>query len=108
MEGYRDHPVWDYIDPLPMNGLYRVYKDGKWGCADEYGTLVIPFRWQFIGHGLADHLFVKEQGLWGLLRRDGTLTEECRWNSMIRDPKDPHTLILTRTGETRRLRIASL
>lgn len=76
---------WDHIDPLSDQGLIRVRKGDLWGCINEAGELVIPCKWEFIGHICQDRIFVKEKGLWRQLRLDLT---------------DPEAPVLFREEET--------
>ena len=88
--------TFDYVDPIPMDGLIRVTLEGKWGCIDvTTHEIVIPCNYQFIGHSIGDHIFVKNQNKWGIIKHDGTVVQECQWDSIVQDPEDPGMLILT-------------
>lgn len=113
MEVYWDYPQWDYIDPIPDQGLYRVQKDGKWGILDENRQFIIPYRWEYIGHFWSHFLFVKERGLWGILRMDGTVAVPCEWSAIVESPDGPGCFILSGTDEsgkekTRKVNLRSL
>jgi len=100
MEVYWDHPQWDYIDPLPDQGMYRIQKDGKWGIIDENQQFVIPCHWEYIGLFCGDFIFVKERGLWGILRLDGTVAVTCEWFCITDVPDEPGCFILSGKDES--------
>ena len=113
MEVYWEQPHWDYIDPFPDQGLYRVRQNGRWGIVNENRQVVIPCRWEYIGQFWNHLIFVKEQGLWGILRMDGTLAVACEWSYMQDVPGEPGWFLLSgkdKTGKekTRKVNLLSL
>ena len=103
MEAY-----WDYMDPFPDQGMYRVRKDSQWGVIDINQNMVTPCRWERIGHFHENLIFVKDQGCWGILRTDGTMVLSCKWITMLISPEDPDCLILTGQNATCRVSLRSL
>jgi hypothetical protein len=100
--------IWDYIDPLLDEGLYRVVKDGKWGCVDEAGKPVIACRWDYIGGFWRELIFVKKDGFWGVLRRDDTLAILCCCQTLQAGLKDPDRIEYTKDGKQYSISISEL
>ncbi len=101
--------VWDEVKIL-INGVACVRKDGLWGVINADGQLCVPTEWDDIGgfgvevaadNALAntnmgvlmgmwnterillpDWLsWVKKDGLWGLIRKDGSVAIEPMWET---------------------------
>ena len=47
--------------------LFSVMKDGKYGCVNKTGEIIIPFEWEQILGNSYNTLGVKKNGKWGLL-----------------------------------------
>ena len=59
--------------------LKPIYENGKWGFADENGTVVIPCRWDDVcdfHEGLAG---VQWDGKWGYIDKTGELVIPCEF-----------------------------
>ena len=50
--------------------IFSVLKDGKYGCIDKTGSIVIPFDYEKILSNSYDFVPVKKDGKWGLLTAD--------------------------------------
>ena len=108
MEVFWDYPQWDYIDPLPDQGMYRIRNNGKWGIIDNNQQVIIPCRWEYIGPVYHDFIFVKKCGLWGLLRFNGAMVAACEWSSITAVPDEPYCFLFSGKDKTQKLDIRSL
>ena len=94
------------------NGLVTVYKDGKAGCIDRSGNVVIPFEFfeiygfNDVGHALA--ALGKDWGSvrWGVIDRQGQWLVPAEWdNVMVRVPSWDDETISIPDEEKERLAI---
>ena len=53
--------------------IFSVFKDGKCGCVDRNGKIVIPFDYENILSNSYDFVPVKKDGKWGLLSADNNV-----------------------------------
>ena len=99
--------IWDEVD-VYQNGIACVKKDGKWGAIGADGRICVPIEWDEIeGFGIrnmadvakahtnsavllgwrpGEHLpdcfsWVRKNGLWGLIDREGTVIAAPIWET---------------------------
>lgn len=100
-------PMWDEVD-IYLNGIVCVKKDGRWGAINADGRHCVPVEWDEIeGFGLKNamddaiahtntdvllgwtvgtHLpscysWVRKNGLWGIIDREGTIIADPIWET---------------------------
>lgn len=62
--------------------IFSVKKDGKYGCIDRTGKVVIPFEYEEALSNTYDVIMVKKNGKWGALTTDNTLLIKPEYNSI--------------------------
>ena len=68
--------------------LHKVWRDGKYGLADENDNIIIPCIWEDIepfSNGLAK--VMNSKGLYGFINKKGKLVVPCEWDSAERFKK---------------------
>ena len=87
-------PVYGFMTPIvggvsfvndgrKFHGVGRdlLASDGKWGCVDRRGRLVVACEYE-LAYPLFDRFaFVRKDGKWGVLDRRGRLIVPCRYDA---------------------------
>lgn len=72
---------------FPMNEgdkeIYSVMKDGKYGCINSSGKVVIPYIYEMALGNNYDMVMVKKDGKWGLMSADNTCIIPTEYIDMI-------------------------
>lgn len=93
-DGERITPVYGFMTPIvggvsfvndgrKFHGVGRdlLASDGKWGCVDRRGRLVVACEYE-LAYPLFDRFaFVRKDGKWGVLDRRGRLIVPCRYDA---------------------------
>lgn len=88
-------------------GLVTVWKDGKAGCIDQEGNVVVPFAFDDIGDFKKGSAVAILNEKYGLIDRSGNLLMPCEWDavSICRHSETP--LYAVRKGDKYGLMYAS-
>jgi len=88
---------FEQVKPF-SGGLAAVYKDGRWGFADDKGALHIGLRYKTQIYSFVDGLaVVKRGGKTGLINKEGRFIFKCKYSDIKYFPQNGH-VILNRNG----------
>lgn len=63
--------------------VFSVMKNGKYGCINRFGDIIIPFEYDLILSNSYDALGVKKEGKWGLVSADSTVLIPAEYINII-------------------------
>ncbi len=77
---------YDAFPPMYFNGLIGFWKNGKAGYVDVSGKVVIPFALEEYHPFEQEITPVKQNGLYGLMRKDGSWAVPAKFEDLLLSP----------------------
>ena len=73
----------DYVKGNKPSKLLKVKKEGRWGCVNENGDVVVPFKYEEVGESTEGMTIVKNNGKYGFVNSVGSQIVQCIYDDVF-------------------------